>query len=135
MGNYEGSSLSKILRVLGVIYLIGAIILAVIVFWQFGLVEADGFYSSHRELNIEILAIAIGVILQGIFVSCLALGLGRVIDRCDEIVYKMYYSGEGTGKTRYLRCKSCGELNEDTGYTRRCKKCDAVLTNADVVEM
>lgn len=135
MGNYEGSFLSKIIRVLGVIYLIGAVILAIMIFWQFGLTEVDSFYSSYSELNIEILAIAIGVILQGIFVCCLALGLGKVIDRCDEIVYKMYYSGEDKGKTRYLRCKSCGELNEDNGYTRRCKKCDAMLTNADVVEM
>ncbi len=36
--NYEGNSLSKILRVLGVIYLIGAVILAVTIFWKFGMV-------------------------------------------------------------------------------------------------
>lgn len=133
--NIYGTNLSKLLKVLGIIYLISAVILALAIFFGYGRVTAESMYYSHSELNWVAISTAIGVLFQGALVSCLALGLGRVIDKCEEITYKIYNSDNSAEKTRYLRCKNCGELNEDTGYTRRCKKCDALLTNADTVEM
>lgn len=137
MSNYQNDelNLSKVLKVLGIIYLIAAVILAVTIFFGYGKVTVESMYYSHSEINWTAIFTAIGVLFQGALVSCLALGLGKVIDKCEEITYKLYNSDENTGKTRYLKCKSCGELNKDTGYTRRCKKCDAMLANADVVEM
>lgn len=135
MNNSQESVLSKVLKVLGIIYLIAAVILALAIFLGYGRVTGESMHYSHSELNWVAVSTAIGVLFQGILVSCLALGLGRVIDKCEEITYKLYNTNNSTEKTRYLRCKNCGELNEDTGYTRRCKKCDSMLTNADVVEM
>lgn len=133
--NIDGINLSKLLNALGIIYLIAAVILAVTIFFGYGRVTVESMYNSHSELNWTAIFTAIGVIFQGALVSCLALGLGRVLDKCEEITYKLYNNDNSVGTTKYLRCKNCGEFNEDTGYTRRCKKCDSMLINADVIEM
>lgn len=135
MGNVQESVLSKVLKVLGIIYLIAAVILAITIFFEYGKDTVESMYYSNSELNWMAIFTAIGVIFQGALVSCLALGLGKVIDKCEEITYKLYNDDNSVGTTKYLRCKNCGELNEDTGYTRRCKKCDSMLSNADVIKM
>lgn len=135
MGNIQESVLSKVLKVLGIIYLIAAVILAITSFFEYGKDTVESMYYSNSELNWMAIFTAIGVIFQGALVSCLALGLGKVIDKCEEITYKLYNDDNSVGTTKYLRCKNCWELNEDTGYTRRCKKCDSMLSNADVIKM
>lgn len=127
--------MSKALNLLGIVYLIGAIILAIMIFANYGSVEIGGYYSRHTELNPMAVGMAVGVAFQGALVFCLALGLAKVIDKCEEITYKLDTVGKNTEKKKYLKCKNCGALNEDNGYTRRCKECDGLLTNSDVVEM
>lgn len=127
--------MSKALNVLGIVYLAAAVILAVMIFFNFGSIEVAGYYHSHTEINTMAIGIGVGVIFQGLLVFCLALGLAKVIDKCDEITYKLDTISNNTEKKKYLRCKSCGTLNEDNGYTRRCKECDGLLTNSDVIEM
>lgn len=112
--------MSKTLKVLGIVYLIVAVLLAIMIFANFGTVAIGA---------------AIGVAFQGVLVSCLALGLAQVLNKCDEITNKLYTVGKNTEKKKYLKCKNCGTLNEDNGYTRRCKECDGLLANSDVVEM
>lgn len=127
--------MSRALNALGVIYLIVAVVLAIMIFANFGTAEISGYYSSHSELNPTAIGIAVGVLFQGALVSFLALGLAQVLNKCDEITYKLYTVGKNTEKKKYLKCKNCGTLNEDNGYTRRCKECDGLLTNSDIVEM
>lgn len=122
------------LRILGAVYLIAAVILAVVIIYNYGTVEV-GVYYTHTETNPIAIGCSVGVIFQGLLVFCLALGLAQVIDKCEEITYKLDTISSNTEKKKYLRCKNCGTLNEDNGYSRRCKECDGILTNADVVEM
>lgn len=131
------------LRTLGVIYLIAAVILAVVIIYNYGTVEV-GVYYAHAETNPIAIGCSVGVIFQGLLVFCLALGLAQVIDKCEEITYKLntISSVESTNNSynnssisnianRYKQCSNCGTLNEESA--KWCRGCNGYLRNSDIV--
>lgn len=131
------------LRILGTVYLIVAVILAVVIIYNYGTVEV-GVYYTQAETNPMAIGYSVGVIFQGLLVFCLALGLAQVIDKCEEVTYKLDMISSSTKKEnakeiastiraikRYKKCSVCGELNDEGANF--CCKCDHYLKDSKIV--
>lgn len=75
--------MSKALRMLGIVYLIVAIIIAV------AIICSNGTASYvDTETNLIAIGCSLGIVFQGVLVYCGAGGLAQVMDRCEEFAIK-----------------------------------------------
>lgn len=95
--------MSKALRILGIVYLIVAIIIAVAIICSNG-TASDGTFYVDTETNLIAIGCSLGIIFQGILVYCGAGGLAQVIDRCEEFAIKFDITDKTT-KENFLETK------------------------------
>lgn len=132
--------MSNVLRFLGFIYLIAAVVVGIVIIYNYGTVEVGVYYTS-TETNWFAIGGGVGVIFQGMLVLCGVAGLAHVMDRSDEIADKINeisYSVKAESSTEeaipsgtYKQCSNCGTLNEESA--KWCKGCNGYLKNSEIV--
>ena len=79
--------MSKTLKILGIIYLVASIVIAIVIICSNGTVENGSFYVD-TETNLLAIGCSVGVIFQGVLVYCVVGGLAQVMERCEEFAIK-----------------------------------------------
>lgn len=128
--------MKKILVALGIIFLISNIVLAFFIVKNYGWLIQGGYYGSEEKIfNPVAWYVAFAVLFNGIIIFAFSMGMAEIIEKNDNILYKlsnMQEKKEILSSTKYKKCPDCGHLNST--YSSGCSKCEASLADAQIVE-